>query len=155
MKLQVLAFALAIALAACSPQSAPEATAPPEVENSDQQAAALSAALTPVATTEIGQPLALQVQTSRVMNEWAWVIAQPTQPDGAAIDWSTTAMASRYENGVLGDNGMIYALLRQDAGVWTVVEYTIGPTDVAWLDWPARHGAPEDIFEMPQDPPAP
>lgn len=154
MNLRIMAVVAAAALAACN-QQAPEPTARPVAENPNQQTAALTAALEPIAATEIGQAVALQVQTSRVMNEWAWVIAMPTQPDGAAIDWSTTAMASRYENGVLGDNGMIYALLRQDNGAWTVVEYTIGPTDVAWLDWPARHGAPESLFELPQDPPAP
>jgi hypothetical protein len=154
MNMRIFAFAVAVALAACS-QPAPEAVAPPAAENPDAQTAALAAALTPLASTEIGQPIALQVQTSRVMNEWAWVIAQPTQPDGAAIDWSTTAMASRDENGVLGENGTIYALLRQDNGVWTVVEHVIGPTDIAWLDWPARHGAPEALFELPQEPPAP
>jgi hypothetical protein len=154
MNLRIIAIAAVTMLAACNPQT-PEPAAPPAVESPDQQSAALSAALAPIASTEIGQSVALQIQTSRVMNEWAWVIAMPTQPDGAAIDWSTSAMASRHENGVLGDNGMIYALLRQDNGAWTVVEHVIGPTDVAWLDWPAQHGAPEALFEMPQDPPAP
>jgi hypothetical protein len=155
MSMRAVVSALATALAACTQPTTSAPPAPAIATNPDEQTAALATALAATVSAEIGRTVALDVRASRVMNEWAWVIAMPTQPDGAAIDWSRTALASRDENGVLGDNGMTYALLRQDNGAWTVIEHVIGPTDVAWLDWPARHGAPEALFEMPQDPPAP
>lgn len=29
---------------------------------------------------------------------------------------------------------------------WTVLDYAIGPADVAWLAWPERHAAPRHLF---------
>lgn len=31
-------------------------------------------------------------------------------------------------------------------GSWTVLDYAIGPGDVAWLDWPEEHAAPRALF---------
>lgn len=31
-------------------------------------------------------------------------------------------------------------------GSWTVLDYAIGPGDVAWLDWPQQHAAPRALF---------
>ncbi len=62
---------------------------------------AILAALTPVIAAEIGQPVQLEIRQVNAQGEWAWVWLQPRQADGAALDWSTTALASRYENGVM------------------------------------------------------
>lgn len=32
------------------------------------------------------------------------------------------------------------------AGHWTVVDFAIGPGDVAWLGWPQEHAAPRALF---------
>ena len=29
---------------------------------------------------------------------------------------------------------------------WTLVDHAIGPSDVAWISWPARHAAPRQLF---------
>lgn len=139
------ALLLALALAACS-QPATDAPAPPPPPSAEAMSQELIDALTPVVAAEIGQPVALTASQTRVMNEWGYVIAQPTQPDGAAIDWSTTLLAERAAEGVLDSNGQTHALLRKENGAWRVLEYAIGPTDVAWIGWAAAHGAPEELF---------
>jgi len=137
------AVVFAIILAACAPAPPPEPAPPPSPEAMSQE---LLDALTPVVSAEVGQPVALAASQVRVMNEWGYVVAQPTQPDGAAIDWSTTALAGRAAEGVLDSNGQAHALLRNENGAWRVLEHAIGPTDVVWIGWSAEYGVPEALF---------
>lgn len=139
------ALLFALALVACS-QPATDAPTPPPPPSAEAMSQELIDALTPVVAAEVGQPITLTASQTRVMNEWGYVIAQPTKPDGAAIDWSTTALAGRAAEGVLDSNGETHALLRNENGAWRVVEHAIGPTDVAWIGWAAVHGAPEELF---------
>ena len=146
--MRALVVALGLAVAACSqPTSAPT---PPAIEaptGADAQAEALLAVITPTVSTELGVPVSLEQSHIRIMNEWAWVIAIPRQPNGAPIDWMTTTRASAYENGVMDESGATYTLLKQEAGAWGMVAQTIAPTDVAWLSWPEEYGAPAALFE--------
>jgi hypothetical protein len=141
--MRMLIVAVIALSSACSPPpAAPSASTP----TASEQSAAMLAALTPVIATEIGQPVRLEPKQVNVQGEWAWVWVQPHRPDGGAIDWSTTALASRYENGVMDESGGAYALLKQENGAWRVVTHVIAPTDVAWLSWAADYGAPAEIM---------
>lgn len=152
MSVRAILFTLAIGLAACTQApTVPEAPA----ASAEDQTAALVEALTPTVSELIGQPISLETHRISVMGDWAWLVATPRQPDGAPLDWAATSFASAHENGVLGSDGATYALFKREGETWRVVDYVVGPTDVAWVDWPARHGAPEALFEMPEDPPAP
>ncbi|HRP10077.1 MAG TPA: hypothetical protein PLK37_03500 [Terricaulis sp.] len=137
------ALVIAVLLAACAPAAPPEPAPPPSPEAMSQE---LLAALTPVLSAEIGQPVALAASQVRVMNEWGYVVAQPTQADGAAINWSTTALAERAGEGLLDSNSQTHALLRFENGAWRVLDHAIGPTDAAWAGWAGAHGAPEALF---------
>ncbi len=143
MLIRVLGLAMVLCAAACS--QAPSTQAP------TAQSAAQTAldALTPVIAAEIGAPVTLQPSTQNVSGEWAYIVARPANADGSAIDWSATNLASRYENAVMDESGTVYALLRQEHGAWTVVEHVIAPTDVAWVDWAARHGVPAGVIGTP------
>lgn len=33
-----------------------------------------------------------------------------------------------------------------DPKYWTLIDHHIGPTDVAWAGWAAKHDAPEELF---------
>jgi hypothetical protein len=153
MNLRVILAAVALFAAACTPPAATTTETPqtPATPSTDATTAALLAALTPVVSAEIGQPVRLQTTTVNVRDEWAYIVAQPRKPDGAAIDWSTTSLAGRAADGVLDGDGMTYALLKEENGAWTVLEHAIGPTDVAWIDWAAAHGAPPDILGLPSN----
>lgn len=146
MGFRVFALAATLLAAACAPPASPEPPAAPPAVEVDQ--AALDA-LTPVISAEIGAPVALDPSTANVTGEWAYIVAIPKNEDGSAMDWSLTNLASRYENGVMDESGAVYALLRKQDGVWSVAEYVIAPTDVAWLDWAGRHNVPEGIIETP------
>lgn len=154
--MRALLIAVVAALAAaCSPPAAttetPEtpATTTPGVH--DEQSQALLNVLDPVLSANIGQPVRLQPTTVNVRDEWAFIIGQPRKPDGTAIDWSTTAYAQRAADGVLDGDGQTFALLKNVNGAWEVLEYVVGPTDVAHIEWAGKHGVPPDVLGLPSN----
>ena len=139
-------------LCACSP-------APPATTSSTQVAItpgpeqdALIAALTPVITSDLGQPVVFTVDTARAEGDWGWLVVTPKTPAGTAIDFSTTKYASQAEAGVLDGGGTTYALLQRQNGAWTVRDFVVGPSDVAYMDWPQRYGAPAALMGLAQEP---
>lgn len=131
--------------AACAPAPAPPAAPAAEAAATESTAAILSA-LTPIIAAEIGQGVLLEPEQVNQQGQWAWVWAQPRQLDGASIDWSKTALASRYENGAMDEAGGAYALMKQEAGEWRALAHVIAPTDVAWATWAEEYGAPAEIM---------
>ncbi len=99
---------------------------------------------------DLGQPVQFVVSTLRVQGPWAFVIATPQTKAGQPIDYARTHYAQAIADGVF-DGGTAFALLKSDAGTWSVKEFVIGPTDVAFLAWPDQHGAPASLFELPFD----
>ena len=93
-----------------------------------------------------GQAVQFMVDRLRVQGDWAFYAGSIQQPNGRPIDFSRTRYASALENGVFDGPGT-YALLRRSAGSWRVVTFVVGPTDVAYLDWPDAHGAPSALFD--------
>lgn len=141
--------ALALTLSACSQPAEPPAPAAPEAPSPGAARAELIDAATPVISAAIGQPVSLAPSTVNMQNDWAWLVAQPQTPSGGEIDWSTTTLADAAAEGMLDGGGTTYVLLKRENGAWRVLDQVIGPTDVAWLDWPARHGAPPELMGLP------
>jgi hypothetical protein len=151
--MRALLIAVVALAAACSPPAATttDTAEPPAAPAPDATTQALLTALTPVISREVGQEVSLQTTNVNVRDEWAFVQAQPKKPDGSAIDWSTTSLAQRAADGVLDGDGTTYALLKNENGTWTVLEYAIGPTDVAYIEWAGEHGVPPDILGLPSN----
>lgn len=143
--LALIAFTL---VAACTPPAPAPAEGDASIPGSSADAISdpLALAAAPAISEDIGIPVSLAPRVSRTEGDWGWIVAQPWTPEGAAIDWSQTRHASRAENGAMDSSGTVYVLLKRENGAWRVVEHTIAPTDVAWLDWPQRHGAPASLF---------
>jgi hypothetical protein len=150
-----LIVVLALIAAACSPApsektaEAPSTGSAGEAQAPDPERDAMIAALSPRASTEIGIPVTFTATAKRTEGDWGWLVAQPWTPDGAAIDWSTTRYATQAQAGVLDGGGTTYALLKRENGQWSVVALAIGPTDVAYADWPQRYGAPASLMDLP------
>lgn len=152
----LLIAVLTLAAAACTPPAAtttetPETPAAPIPGADDEQTQMLLNVLQPIVAAEVGQPVSLQPTTVNVRDEWAYLDAQVRKGDGSEIDWRTTNLASAYENGAMDTGGGVHALLKNENGVWVVLEHVIAPTDVAWIDWAARHGVPPDILGLPSN----
>ena len=148
---RAVCIAIVLLASACTPPATTPETpaAPADTPSPDATTEALLGVLTPLVSAEVGKPVNLITTTVNVTDQWSYVVAQPRNADGSEIDWTTTNLASRYENGAMDTGGSVHALLKNENGVWTVLEYVLAPTDVAWLDWAARHGAPASVVETP------
>lgn len=149
--MRALVLAIAAYAAGCSPP-APTTEAPhgePRVPSlpSSPELDALTAALAPRVEAEIGRPVSLTATSMQINEDWAWLIAQPWTPEGTQIDWSATRYAERARDGMLDGGGVTYALFKREDGQWRVVDFAVGPTDVAWADWSERYGAPEGLMQ--------
>ncbi|MEZ5961589.1 MAG: hypothetical protein R3C30_14365 [Hyphomonadaceae bacterium] len=152
----LLIAAVAGLAAACTPPAAtttetPERPATPAPGDTDAQSQVLLDVIQPLVAGEVGKPVSLQPRTVNVRDEWAYVDADIRNGDGSEIDWMTTNLASSYENGAMDESGGVHALLKNENGTWVVLEHVIAPTDVAWIDWAARHGVPPDILGLPSN----
>jgi hypothetical protein len=153
----VLIASFAVCVVACTPPSSPTppaqdtstASAAGETLPADPERDAMIATLTPAVSADIGQPISFVATSSRTQGDWGWLIAQPWTPQGAALDWSQTRYADRAQAGVLDGGGTTYALLKRVNGAWTVTAFAVGPTDVAYNDWPQRYGAPPELLGLP------
>lgn len=105
--------------------------------------AILDAARVPAATT-LGKPVLFKVSHLGLSGDWAFMRAEMQGPCGARVDYAGTPLADAARNGAV--SSVFAALLHRRGNAWTVVDTAIGPTDVAWEDWAARHGAPSAIF---------
>ena len=119
----------------------PQVFAPPA--GSPLRAEVLNA-LRPTIAGAIGGAIEFAVSALRVQGDWAYASVRPRRPGGRPIDWRATRFRVQREDGVLTED--VLALLRRDAGGWSVVEYVIGPTDVFWENWIAPHNLPRSLF---------
>ena len=88
------------------------------------------------------------VKKLRKQNEWAFAFVVPQTTLGKPVDFSRTRYAEALREGMF-DGGDIFALLENSKGVWTVRDFVVGPTDVAYAGWPEQYGAPYPLFELP------
>lgn len=113
---------------------------------SAERRAIMDAARGPV-SRELGQTVIFVVQTLRTDGNWAYLQAEPRNPDGSAVNWYNTPFARDWANDMMSD--VIMVLLRRDGGGFIVVDYVIGPTDVYWYGWLGTYGLPEALFYSP------
>lgn len=105
-------------------------------------------ALRPAIVADLGQSVKFVVATLRTQGDWAYVVARPQRPDGREIDFRATRYREAIDQGVF-DGPTLYALMQRREQRWTVVDFVIGPTDVAWAGWPEEHGAPAAMLGLP------
>lgn len=136
----------ALGLAACTPpqqRSDGATTSAPEVDP------AIAAVVNATLSADTGKEVRARIDTLRIEGDWAWVVALPQAPGGGAFDFSGTRYAEREASGVLDGGGTTYMLLQHQEGVWVVRDFAVGPTDVAYADWPIQYGAPAALMGLP------
>lgn len=160
-----LLFALSALLAGAGPSAAGPVPPPPAAQlgapaatmtvtrvashyytpqkGSAERRAIMDAARVPV-SADIGQTVIFRVSVLRTDGDWAYLQAEPRNPDGSALDWSRTRFAQDWAMDAMSD--VIMVLLRRSGSGFQVVDRIIGPTDVAWYEWLGRYGLPEALF---------
>lgn len=137
--------ATAVMLAAAPAVAAQDRSAPRTIGLGDPVRAALLETLRTAIARDLEQPVRFVVREMRTQQGWAFVSVRPQTPAGAPIDFARTRYAEQQAEGML-DGDTVTALLREIRGKWSVVTFVIGPTDVAWADWPERFGAPAGLI---------
>jgi len=85
-----------------------------------------------------------KVETLRTDGYWAFLSAVPVTASLADIDYTKTKFAQQYEQGMF-DN-VVTVLLKKNDVRWQVIEYSIGATDAAFVDWPLKYGVPKEVL---------
>ncbi|WP_028851105.1 hypothetical protein [Thermocrispum municipale] len=96
----------------------------------------------------------IRLDVERVNRLGPWVFVQGTMrgSDGGRPNYAGTSYQAAAADGTLSDT--YAALLKKDENAvadadvrsWRLLEYAIGPTDVAWLTWPDEHQAPRSVI---------
>ena len=89
------------------------------------------------------QKVIFRVRTLRVAGDWALAQADPTRPDGGAIDYARTKYRQDFENGSFSGEGE--ALLHRVDGKWSVIEWRLGAGELHPPEWLEKHGAPKTL----------
>jgi hypothetical protein len=84
------------------------------------------------------------VHEANRVGDWAFMTAEPKNPDGSAIRYERTPVAKQWKDGVFG--GIVCALYRKRGSRWEVRRYDFGASDVTWLEWGKQTGAPKSVF---------
>lgn len=113
--------------------------------------AALLDTARPTFEQEVGTPVEFVVNTLNVMDGWAYGDVKLQRPGGVPIDWSRTKFADDFKEGMLETGHNLFLLQRSGDG-WTLVEYAVGPTDVASDWWREQRKLPYELFGFsPED----
>ena len=108
-----------------------------------ERKAILNALRAPV-EKRLKQAVVFKMQRLVVDKGWAFALGQPIRPNGKRVDYSKTPYAQALKDGMFDDS--FSALLHFSGGSWKVATYNIGATDVEWVDWDTKYGAPSAIF---------
>jgi hypothetical protein len=98
------------------------------------------------ASAELKQVAWLEPGVLNVVDGWAFLFADLRDALGAPYDYTGSALEAAAAAG--GVSHTYAGLLRMKAGEWRMVVQAIGPTDVAWVPWAERYGAPEAVFAI-------
>jgi hypothetical protein len=115
------------------------------VERSSPQRAAILDTVRPLFIVETGGPIEFVVNNLNTMDGWAFGDVQLQRPGGEPIDWRKTKFAEAYKEGAFEPQHTLFLLHDTGTG-WSLVEFAVGPTDIAWDWWRQQHALPETLF---------
>lgn len=142
MKRREVLFLLGGALAAASPAGAQGVMQPPR--GSQVRKDVLDAAR-PIFESETGGPIEFVVRHLNVAGDWAFGDVGLQRPGGRPIDWRRTKFGEAEADGAFDPAGSFFLARRTNQG-WRVLDYAVGPTDIAWDGWDKTYGAPRALF---------
>lgn len=131
-----------VAVFLCGSYAAALAQSPTAVQchpaSGEDRAAVLSPLRAPVSSA-LKIAVEFAVERARICGDWAFVVATPQKKGGGEPRWAGTVCA--------GDTSHLAGgLMRRNGTTWSLVEYALCPSDVAWSDWPKKFKAPEALF---------
>ena len=107
------------------------------------------------AEAHLGQAVVFKVSALRVMGDWAFFLGTAIQPNGNNVDFrkSKAYRENPRETKIELEAGMLYggvdALLKREGNRWRIVAITYDASDVHWLDYDQKFGAPHRLIADP------
>lgn len=144
-KAALFTLLVAVLCAASAPAQEPART---PAAGSAERKAILDALRVPV-ERELKRKVVFKVDSLKAQGGWAFMRGVPQQPGGKPMDYRGTPYEEAIREGIFDD--WVCALLRRERGRWRVVTHNIGATDVVYANWPDQHGAPRDLFDLPDE----
>ena len=103
----------------------------------------------------LGQAVVFKVSALRVMGDWVFFLGTAIQPNGNPVDFRKSKAfrdnpretKSEIEAGML--YGGVTALLKKEGNRWRIVTITYDASDVHWLDYDQKYGAPHRLIADP------
>jgi hypothetical protein len=134
---------LLLALSFCLLAPIASAQSPYTPRPGSAERAAIMDAIRPLCERDLKQKVIFKVQHLRVARGFALARVVPLKPNGGEINYSRTKYADELAEGAFDGEGE--ALLRNDDGEWTLLEWRFGASDTEVPIWLARHGAPRSL----------
>jgi len=97
------------------------------------------------AEQQLGREVKFRVWRLAVDGPWAFLFAEMQGSDGKPVEYTGTALAQAAREG--GVSRAFAALLHRAGSRWSITASAVGPTDVAWQNWPKEYGAPAQLFD--------
>ena len=107
------------------------------------------------AEEHLGQAVVFKVSALRVMGDWAVFLGTAIQPNGNPVDFrkSKAYRENPRETKSEIEAGMLYggvdALLKREGNRWRIVAITYDASDVHWIDYDQKFGAPRRLIADP------
>ncbi|MGH3467119.1 MAG: hypothetical protein ACRDQF_05240 [Thermocrispum sp.] len=121
-----------------SAQSVPQSLSPGDPDRE----VVLQAASAPIFET-FGDRVRVTVERVDRIGPWVFVKGKMRGADGGRPDFSGTA----YEKpAAAGQVSSVYVALVEESYGWKLRAHAIGPSDVAWQNWPDDYAAPRELF---------
>jgi hypothetical protein len=132
---------LPLALTAVMP-----AAAAPDLPLAEQVTIIQTVAQAAAAQLKLGHDaLRLAPDQTKRSGDWVFLTARMRNTAGQPFNFAGTDLYQAAQVGTVSD--LCAALLHRENGVWKLVDIAVGPTDVAWENWPAKHKASADLFK--------
>ncbi len=141
---RALSFLLLLGLILMNSSQANDTIHTPETGSAERQQL-LDAARATVERKLGRDGVRFDVQQIRAGDGWAFLYAHMQDADGNLIDYAGTSLADAAKQGYVSPDYV--ALLQRAGDGWELRADAIGPTDIVWLAWPEKYGAPHDLFE--------
>lgn len=105
----------------------------------------INSTLRKVVEKELKKPVIFRIDALKLSNRWAFFRGTVLEKSGKPIDYRGTPYQELIDAGTFDD--WICALFRKKGNQWQLVTHVIGATDVPFIDWVDRYGAPSSIFK--------
>ena len=107
--------------------------------------AALEALRLPV-EKKLTIPVRFEVVDYKTSGNFAFATLTMKHKNGKTMDFKGTPYEKQYAlGGSISDN--VFGLLKLENGAWKILTYSLGPTDVPYINWQKDYKAPKELFD--------